>query len=369
MKFSCTQENLNRALQVVGHIANKNVNLPILQNILLGAEDNKIILSSTNLEIGIRVTIRGKVEETGEFTLPAQLFANYVNLLSTDKVDCVLEGKEFSITASDQKTIIKGDNSTDFPLLPSVEKERAYTISKKDFEVGLQQTVVAASVDETRPEIAGVLFNFSTTELILAATDSYRLAERKINLTPASHTEPIKVILPQRAAQELLRITQASTTEHISLYVTDSQLACDIDDTEFVSRVIEGNFPDYEQIIPTHGITTAIIKTDEFIKAVKGAALFSKTGINDIKLTFTPDSNTLYINAVNAQLGENTTTLACNLSGSENSIVFNYRYLLDGLQQLRYPEAELMIVDPMSPGVLRPVETGQYLYIIMPIKQ
>ncbi len=367
MKFSCTQENLNRGLQLVGHIANKNSNLPILQNVLLRAEDGHITLAATNLEIGITTTVRGKIEASGEFTLPAQLFSNYVNLVTAERIDCELQDKEFRVVADGQETVIKGEEAAEFPILPAIEKQVEYAINKHALEVALQQTVIAASVDETRPEIAGVLFSIENSQLILAATDSYRLAETKVELQKPGET--MSLILPQRSTQELLRILQAQSTETVTLYASETQLACEIGDVQFVSRVIEGSFPAYQQIIPENGLTTVVLPIKGFVKAIKGAALFSKTGINDIELVVSAETNTIEIRAINAQLGENTTIIAGDVKGEDVKIVFNYRFVLDGLQNMVGDQVVFMFSTGVNPGVCRSSESEEYTYVIMPIKQ
>ena len=367
MKFSCTQENLNHGLQIVGSIANKNVNLPILQNVLIRAKEGNITLSSTNLEIGIEAQVRGKIEQDGEFTLPAQLLANYMGLVDANQVNCVLEGKEFRVHAGEQDSIIKGESAEEFPILPAIEKNQRVELDKNTFQEALHQVVVAASLDETRPEIAGVFLNVDEQTLTLAATDSYRLAEKKISVTFAQN--PCKVILPQRSAQELLRIIQMIDTEQVVLYISDTQLGCELGSVTFVTRVIEGNFPDYTQIIPEQGNTTVLISVPEVVKAIKGAALFSKTGINDVKMSFDSNQKRVSVNAVNAQLGENTGILDAAVSGNDVEIVFNYRYVLDGLQQLSKPEGEIVLVDGISPTIFRSKDDTSYTYVIMPIKQ
>lgn len=367
MKFSCTQENLNHGLQLIGSIANKNVNLPILQNVLVKAGDGKITLSATNLEIGVRIDVRGKVDTEGEFTLPAQLFASYVNLLTNEQVQCELTGNEFKINSGEQHSIIKGESAVEFPILPEIEDSQKYEVDKVLFQNALQQVVIAASMDETRPEIAGVLFHIEDQDLILAATDSYRLAEKRVKLTFAQSS--IKSILPQRSAQELLRILQNSDAEQVVIHISESQMACEINQVRFVSRVIEGNFPDYTQIIPQQGNATVLLSRSELVKAIKGAALFSKTGINDVKLTFDSAQKQVSINAINAQLGENTGTVTAAISGNNVDVVFNHRYLLDGLQHLDNDEVEMMLVDSISPAILRAKDDAVYTYVIMPIKQ
>lgn len=370
MKFSCTQENLKRGLDVVARIASKHTNLPILQNILLKADNGIITLAATNLEIGITMQIRGKIDQTGSFTIPASLFQNYVALLPNGRIDCVVEGTELHVTTAEHHSRIKGEAATDFPILPQVEKQPVLSVVRGDLAVALQQVIVAAAVDESRPEIAGVFFHAHEQDLILAATDSYRLAEARVALVQPA-TTVIKTILPQRSAQELLRLLQSSApVETIDCCVTEGQLACWCGEVVFVSRIIQGRFPDYEQIIPQRGQTTARLPLAACMKAIKSTALFSKTGVNDIEFSVQPDQQTIALRAMNVQLGENTTTIPAEVEGQPLTIVFNHRFLLDGLQYMVGDQVECVASDRNSPGLLRSLDrTQRYVYIIMPIKQ
>lgn len=368
MKFSCTKENLNKSLNAVGHITTKQTNLPILQNVLLQARAGQITLFTTNLEIGIRASSRGKIDEDGDFTLPAQLFSNYVNLLPSERVDCVLQDNELKITSDQQQTSIKGESASEFPLFPEVDKTYAYTIDRLAFIEGLRQVIIAAAVDDTRPEIAGIFFHISEMSLILAATDSYRLAEKKLTLLTTVDKE-IKVIIPAYSAQELLRILELNDSTQITLAVTEHQLACMANEVEFVSRLVEGNFPEYQQIITTQGNTTVALPVKQLIKAVKGAALFSRNGINDITMLVQPSNNQVEIKATNIQLGDNSILVPATVVGSEVAVTFNYRYLLDGLQHITSSNAKFILADGTSPVGMFPDEQEKYSYIIMPIKQ
>lgn len=367
MKFSCTQENLKHGLLTVSRVASKNANLPILQNILLKAGDGTVTLAATNLEVGVQVKVRGKVDKPGVFTLPAQLFTNYVSLLTTERVDCELVGKEVRLSANGQTTIVKGEEAADFPILPEIEQTNSYRITKASFELALQQTSIAAAVDESRPEIAGVCMKTRGNQLILAATDSYRLAECTLPLSEGSGDKT--VIVPQRSAQELLRLLQSVAADEIVFYLSENQFACRFADVDFISRLVEGKFPDYEQIIPKTGQTTAHLAKEDFIKAIKGAALFSKTGVNDITLTFSELSHTVQVQAANVQLGQNTTTQPAQVEGDEVAITFNYRYVLDGLQHIVGSEVKCLLSGSMSPTLFQSVTDDQFLYIVMPIKQ
>ena len=367
MKFSCTQENLKHGLLLVSRVASRNTNLPILQNILIKAETNQIILAATNLEIGVEVQLRGRVDEAGSFTVPAQLITNYISLLATDRVDCVLVNNELQISANGQATVLKGESATDFPIVPTVEGASKYDVAKVDLELALQQTVVAAAIDESRPEIAGVCFKVEGQKLTLVATDSYRLAERTMDLKAGSGDT--KVILPQRSAHELLRLLQASQVEIVSVLIQDNQLACHFSDVAFISRLVEGKFLDYEQIIPKTGSTTSELSKADFVKAVKGAALFSKTGVNDIYLLFSKTEQTVQIKATNIQLGQNVTTLPAKVEGDDVDITFNYRFLLDGVQTMVGETVQFIANGKVSPGLFRSSQDERFVYVIMPIKQ
>lgn len=370
MKFSCTQENLARALAIIARVASKNTNLPILQNVLIVAKDTGISLSATNLEIGIQIQVRGKVDLPGSFTIPAALLSNYIALLPAERVDCELVNNELKLQTTNHTSCIKGDAAADFPILPLVEKNTCLTINRLVLFEALQQTCVAAAIDESRPEIAGVYIYTKDKALVLAATDSYRLAESSIVLPQAS-AGALSCILPQRSAQELLRLLQnPSATEQVELCVTETQLACVSGEAEFVSRLVQGHFPDYEQIIPQTGRITTTANRADLVKAVKGVALFSKTGVNDIEITITPDTQQITLRATNAQVGENTTVIAADISGETVTVVLNCRYILDGLQHGKGDKVTLLINDRNSPGVFRSTDSSDsYIYIIMPIKK
>ncbi|MFH1781917.1 MAG: DNA polymerase III subunit beta [Patescibacteria group bacterium] len=367
MKFKCTQENLNGALGVVAHIASKNVNLPILNNILVRAKDTSLTLAATNLEIGVVCNVRSKIEEDGSFTVPAQVFASYINLLTGDNIDVDLEGKELVVQSGKQKTKLKGEGVDEFPIIPEVNKENKITCTFEDLVKGLSQVVGSASLDETRPEIAGVYMNFFENELIMAATDSYRLAEKKIKCEYSGENK--KAIIPQKTILEFIRISGLFTFEKVDLYISDNQVFFDLGDIKITSRLIEGEYPDYRQIIPQNKNTEVIVDKEKCIKLIKAASLFSKSGINDVNMVFDQKEQLLLVNTVNSQLGENNASMEAEITGGENDIVFNYKYLLDGFTNINSENIKINIIDNASPGVFMPENEDGFVYIIMPIKQ
>src|SRR5688572_26573296 len=263
MKFSCTQENLNQGLAVVSHIASKNVNLPILGNVLIKGDDKVLRFSSTNLEIAIKCVVRGKIEEQGEFTVPSRLFSDYVSLLPKDRVDVELDGNALTVACGTYQTKLNGIAASEFPLIPTIEGQQKFAVKVNDFRRAVSQVLFAVAPNESRPEISGVLFKFMPEgtgglELVLAATDSYRLAEKVVAVNEGHSTaikEPVNVIVPSRTVAEIIRILgvfkdSLENPEELEIHIGENQILFAYDTVELISRTIEGKYPDYRQLIP-----------------------------------------------------------------------------------------------------------------------
>jgi len=376
MKFFSLQKNLKQGLFNVSHIANKNVNLPILSNIMVKAKKGNIKLIATNLEVGITSLIRGKIEKEGSITIESKIISDCINLLPSSKIGLEQKDNNILIDCDNYKTKVKGQSVEDFPLIPVVERKTYYSAPINEFKQALNQVVFAVSLSESRAELSSVLFSFDKNSLTLVATDSYRLAEKKIDIK-TNGGEGKKVMVPAKTLQELVRILSGGYDEEdlnkdtgeINFYITENQILFTYSTTELVSRLIEGHYPDYQQIIPNNSKTKILIDRAELIRAVKVTSLFSKTGINDINLDFPAGKNQIIVSAASGQTGENITNLKAKVTGSDNSIVLNYRYLLDGLSNINDEMVSVEIIDGNTPCVLRPEKEKDYLYIIMPIKQ
>jgi DNA polymerase-3 subunit beta len=387
MKITCTQENLKRGLGIVSHIASKNTSLPILSNVLIKAEKNTLGLVTTNLEMGVRCQVRAKIYKDGGYTVGSRLLSDFIGLLSNERIDLELKDDALEIWTPNQETKIKGDGAEEFPLIPQVERKTAYMCQVNDLLKALTQVLFAVSVSETRPEISGAYFNFNGDILTIAATDSYRLAEKKIKLLEKAKEEK-EVIIPAKTLQELFRIlsslsgASAGEEEHedlekVEIYFEENQVLFVFNNIELVSRVIEGQYPNYKQIIPTNYKTRAVANIADLVKAVKAASLFSRTGIYDVNLEL--KGGKLVASSTNNQLGENKSRVDGKVEGEDNKVVINYRYLLDGLQNIDSADVIFEMTDAANPCVLRPAEgldeknkaiaAQDYLYIIMPIKQ
>jgi DNA polymerase-3 subunit beta len=374
MKFSSLQENLKQGLFITGHLTGRNQNLPILNNVLIEAKQGNIKMVSTNLEMGISCVVRGKIDQEGSFTVDAKILADYINLLPNQKIDIGLNNNALTISCDSYNTKVKGQSAEEFPLIPSVERGDYCKVPVQLLRKALNQVVFAVSTNETRVELTGVLFNLSNKELTLAATDSYRLAERKIGVKEST-IESVSVIVPAKTIQEVVRIISgtkedvASELEDVEVYIYENQILFAYGSTEIVSRLIEGQYPDYRQIIPGQAKTKAVLEQQQFVRAVKASALFAKTGINDINLDFPKNRGLIVVSSASGQTGENIVEVPGRIEGEDNFVVVNYRYLLDGLNTVGGDEVVVEVVDGNTPCLLRPANDSDYLYIVMPIKQ
>ncbi len=377
MKFTSTQHNLSQGLQVVSHIASKNTTLPILNNVLIRAEKGVITLSTTNLEMGVSCTIRGKIDNEGSFTAQSRLLSDFVNLISTETVDIELVENTITVASAKTQTEIKGNPADEFPLIPAIAIQEPFACKIKDLKGALAQVVFATSHSETRPEISGVYMKFENGSLILAATDSYRLAEKSIKCTGVESRE---VIVPQRALSELQRILsvleESEEEDEVTIAFQDNQVQFSYKTITLTSRLIEGSFPAYQQIIPTNHTTRVLIDKGEFSKAVKTAALFSRLGVFDVLIAI--EQGKVTVSAHNTQVGKSSTEIEASVEGEATSIVLNHKFIADGLSAMSSAGLVIEMQGGSSPCVIRPAETLEgahaiaqqdYLYIIMPIKQ
>lgn len=378
MKLSSLQENLKQGIFITSHIAGKNINLPILNNILISAKEGNIKFIATNLEVGIITTVRGKIEKEGMFTVDAKVFSDYLSLLPNEKINIEQKENKLFIELEKNKTKIAGLPAEEFPLIPEIKKEQYYSAKAEEFKKALVQVVFAVSGSETRIELSGVLFNFEDSKLTMAATDSYRLVEKEIKVETNQNNDSNKrIIIPAKTLQEVIRILGLikeegegeKETSEIKFYLSDNQVLFVIGVTEIVSRLIEGQYPDYKQIIPATSKTRAIINKNELIRAVKIASLFSKASINDVNLDFPKGKNKIIISSASGQVGENITELDAKVDGEDNGAVVNHRYLLDGLNNMEGEEIKIEIIDNNTPCLIKAEKEDGYLYIIMPIKQ
>lgn len=377
MHFACTQENLAQGLTMVGHVAGKNVNLPVLGNVLLKTEAGSLKLSTTNLEMAVNCNVRGKVEAEGEYSVPAKLFLDYVSLLPSGKVELVLKEEGLEIKSGEQETVLKGVPASEFPLLPKLAKNGTVEIPATDLKRAIGQVAFAVSTSESRPELSGVACFFTPEgaggRVAFVATDSYRLAERTVSYTGGDGGR--KIIIPARALVEASRILgsykdELNVPQTASFVFTENQMVMTYGSVELVSRLIEGSFPDYQQIIPSQSKTEAVLSRAELQKAVRAASLFSRQGLFDIHLSFDPDKGTCTVQSADQGTGKTKTVLKGAVTGTENAVTLNFRYVGDGLAAMASEQVRIRQIDAMNPVLILPEDaTEAYRYVVMPIRQ
>jgi len=380
MKLTCTQENLNKALTIIGKIVNRNATLPILNNFLLEADKGRIKLSSTNLEMGINYWIGGKISEEGKITIPTRLFSNFVANLPNQNIKISQTGNNLKLSCDNYKTEIKGISADDFPLIPKIEGGFEVRVKKILFKEALIQVLPSVSMSESRPEITGVLISFSRlekNELVLTATDSYRLAEKVVKLNGKNKenngfpsSEKKSLIVPRNTAQELSRILDNGNDEELKIIFSESQILFDCGNVNLISRLIEGQYPDYQQIIPTKFKSEIIIDSEEFQKAIKISSLFSDLRTNSVFLKTSNEEKILEVKAEAGEVGKNISKIPVQVKGEEIEIVFNHHYLMDGLNSIKAKEVVVKMNDSGSPAVMSAAndKDKDFLYLIMPVR-
>jgi DNA polymerase-3 subunit beta len=377
VKLSCTRENLYQGLSITSHAGGKNANLPILSNILLRADIGGLKLTATNLELTIACTIRGKVDQPGEYTIPAKLFSDYVSLLPNERVDLDLLDHALSVVCEKSKTKINGLPANEFPLIPPVTGGVRFAVPAAAFDSALGNVLFAVATNEARQTLTGVFMHFDglNKQLVLAATDSYRLAEKIIPLHDQAEGER-KTIVPARTLSEVRRILSvlrdnADAPEAIDVELAESQIVFRYGTVEISSRTVEGVYPDYRQIIPKSASTEMTLGKSDFAQAIKRTSLFSKAGLFDVKLEIDAATKSVTLSAADVGRGENTVAIEGDITGGNNSVVLNYRYLLDGVNAMSSDRIVLKMIDAMNPCVIAPENRpdDKYCYIVMPIRQ
>ena len=374
MKVILLQKNFKQGVFATSYITGKNNNLPILNNLLIQAKNGVIKLISTDLEMGITSIVRGKIEEDGSLTVNAKILANYINLLPNKIIDITQDSQNLALVCDTYKTKIVGDLADDYPLIPEVSCDQVYKVNINDFKEAVASVLFAVSGDDSRPAFTGVLLTIEGRMVTIVGTDSYRLAERKLELAEGASDEMKRVILPFKTLQELNRIISGDySDEHennlLKIVLNENQVLFSFDNIEIVSRLIDEKYPDYKTIIPSSSKTEMVLDREEFARAVKTSAIFSKSGVNDVILDFKADKGEMVISSASGQAGTSEAALNGKIEGVDNNVTINYRYLLDGLSNIKSPQVKWQMIDANTPCLLKPADNDNYLYIIMPIKR
>ena len=374
MKVTVLQENLARGLGIVSRAVSPRSTLPVLSNILIASDEGRLRLSATNLELGITCWIPARIEQDGSTTVPARTFSDLVNTLPGDQVMLALHSQTqtLNVRGGASTNDIKCIDAQEFPPLPVPDLEGAVQLNVADFREMIQQVAFAASTDEARPVLMGVLVQVEKDKLTMAAADGFRLSVRKASLSAPAST-PVSIIVPARALTELARIA-SDGEESISMVIPKGrgQVVFRVKDIELVSQLIDGTFPDYQQIIPRKHTSRTLVSTAALLKACKQAEIFAREGSNVARLNIKTANGDLKpseveITAASEETGKNETIVEATVDGSGVLIAFNVKFLREALEVIKTPNVVLETSAANAPGVIRPVGDEQFLHVIMPM--
>jgi DNA polymerase III subunit beta len=363
------QENLARGLSVVSRAVSSRSTLPVLANVLLKTEDAGLKLTATNLEIGITYWVPGKIDEDGATTVPAKLLTDLVNSLPPgDKVELeVTAGDTLHVKAGRFQTHIKGIDADEFPAIQTAGERPTTRIAQNVLRRALAETAFAAASDEARPILTGVLARFEGDLLTLAAADNYRIAVKTVPiLDPVPETS---VVIPARALNELARVlADVDDPVEVVLAAGRNQVLFHLDGIDLVSRLIDGQFPNYQQVMPQAHATRAVLDREELLRAVRPAALIAHESANIVKLQIGGDGDGGITVSANAEVGDHVGQVEAAVEGDDTTIAFNARYLADVLTNVAAEQFALELNGPLSPGVFKPIGDDQYVHVVMPVR-
>lgn len=372
MKLSVLQENLAKALSIASRTVAIRAQLPVLNNILLTTDKGRLKLSATNLETGINFWIGAKIEEKGSVSIPAKVLTEFVAALPPEKIELVTKENNLNLVCGVYQANFVGLPASEFPPVPTVKDKEIINFNFGDLHKAITQVAFAAAQDEGRPVLAGVLMVVKGKNLVLVATDGYRLSVKKISglkeIEKASELEK-GLIIPAKTLMEVARIGGEEKQEKkVGLTVSSdsNQVIFSTPEAEIVSRLIEGDFPEFEKVIPSKGETKVIVETETLIKAAKMASIFARESANIVRVEI--KNSTLRVSANTAQVGSNLSEIKVKTEGKKNKIAFNSRYLLDFLNSIEAEQVSFEMSSPLNPGVFKPVGDNSFLHIIMPVR-
>lgn len=363
MKLQVTQENLSRALNAVARVATTRNALPILANVLLKTVDNRLVVAATNLDVAITETIGAKVTEPGALTVPARLMQDFVASLPSGTVDLSTDNFKLNLSLDQYTSTINGVPADEYPVMPALQAGKTIKLDNTVLKQALQQTVFAASSDDTRPVLTGVYMHTLDGNIYLAATDSYRLAERQL----VASKDLAQLIIPASSLQDVLRILSDHSDSETTITFDEQQVRFQIGDVEIITRLIDGNYPDYRKLLPKKFAVTALVSKAELTSITKIASLFAREAAGSIQIKISEKDKSLGVRSVASQLGENNSQIKGQVTGT-GTVTLNSRYLLDALGVTRGDKVEFCMNGKLEPCIVRDPDQSGYAQVVMPVK-
>jgi DNA polymerase-3 subunit beta len=370
MKLSLLQENLNLALGNVSRFVSSKSQLPILNNILLSTDQGRLKLSATNLELSINYWIGAKIDQEGSITIPSKEITEFVSYLPSGKLDLSLkENNLLTLTSEKTESNFTTIPALDFPEFPSINPDTAFEIDLDVLSQTISQIAFSAALDDSRPVLTAILCQFSNDNLTLVATDGFRLSFKKIKLINSLNLKTDKAItflIPAKSLIEVTKLAKNNKKIKIGLTSDEHQVVFVLDDVELVSRLIEGDYPDYQKIIPDSYNTKVFINRDELLQSVKIASVFAKESANVVRINIKSDNLELSANA--PQIGQNKASVDAKIEGENMEIAFNYKFLTDFLNICKSPEILIELNENLTPGFFHDQSDPSFTHIIMPVR-
>jgi len=359
---------LLKAVNIVEHIIGRNLTLPVLNNILIKTNNNTLNITATDLEIAVSIDIPAKIEKQGSLTIPPRILNTFLSNLPEGNIELKSEKNNFYLKQDNYKTLLKGESIQEYPLLPKINKEDFFVISSIKLTQSLSQVINSSASSDIKPELMGVLFFLNGSELKLVSTDSFRLSEKTLHIENNKKIKT-KIIIPSRAIQEIIRVYQ-NLDEDIYVYINKNQIVLENKNNEtfhvqFISKLIEGHYPEYSQIIPEKFETTTHLSKKEFTQQIKTASSFASK-LNDVILKIT--SKKIEIHSEDYDIGDFNSFIEASSKGEDKELVLNYHYLLDGLENIKGDEIVIKMNQKENPVLLESTKEKNYFYILMPIR-
>lgn len=371
MNFSVLQENLNTALQNVSRFVSPKTQLPILSNILFQSDNGRLKLSATNLELGINYWLGAKIEKEGSFTIPSKEITEFISYLSAGKIDINLNDKSLlTVNSSKANSTFTTSPATDFPSSPTLDDSKTFDLDLSLLSKTVNQIVFAAATDDTRPVLTSVFWHFSPDQFIIAATDGFRLSVKTTKLVNPlniqTDADGFTYLVPARTLAEVVKLAKTSKTVKIGPTSDEHQLVFVLEDLELVSRLVQGDFPPFQKIIPQETATKVFVDRSELSQAIKIASVFARESANVVK--FSLKTNSIELSANAPQLGQNKIDVDARIEGNPLEIAFNFKFISDFLNICTGDEILIELNEPLSSAIFRDQSDPEFIHIIMPVR-
>lgn len=365
MKIQCINKNLKEAVIIAERNTSKNQTLPILNSILFEANKEKIKIRATNLETAVEIDVPGKIQEPGVLAVPAKTISLFLSNIGDEQIILQARKNSLFIKTNAIETTIHGYLPEDFPIFPKLESPETFNLTSPELRQGLSSVAIASSVSDIKPELASVFFNIFKNTIKIAATDSFRLAEKNLILRKLRAEKSSSFLMPQRGVSEILRLLEKD--EDIEVGVNKNQIIFSGSNYRFISRLTDGKFPDYEQIIPKNFTTTAVAKKSDVLSHLKLASVFAGK-LNDLALAFNLSKKAILLNTAHSDVGEHSSVISAAVQGESVAAKFNWKYLLDGISQINNEYVEFNLNNDQSPLLVKGKGDASYLYLVMPMR-